>query len=134
MAAITASLIRIKGEMMTATLSGKWWELLGEELNTDVRWSEAAKWFEARIEFRHEEGAASLDIRGGQGRWRYGRPFSQGRRITVTAPRAEWERVVAGETDWYRGTSPGLGEITLGGDAVLAMQEHQGHVAVCWRP
>ncbi|CAN7481776.1 alpha/beta hydrolase [Pseudarthrobacter oxydans] len=113
---------------MTETLSGKWWELLGEELNADARWSEAAKWFEARIEFRHENGAASLDVRGGKVTGITDGPSARGADIIVSAPHAEWDRVVNGETDWYRGTSPGLGEITLGGDTVLAMR----NIKVMW--
>lgn len=113
---------------MTETLSGKWWELLGGELNADTRWSEAAKWFEARIEFRYENGAASLDVRGGRVAGVTDGPSASGADIVITAPRAEWERVIRGETDWYRGTSPGLGEITLGGDTVLAMR----NIKVMW--
>lgn len=107
---------------MTTTFSPEWWNALGEELGRDERWSTAAKWFEARVQFEVEGGDAALDVSNGRiVRVTPGR-HPRGAEIVLSAPRAEWQRLVDGETDWFKGISPGLGEITLGGDAVLAMR------------
>lgn len=111
------------------TFSKAWWQQYADELNADARWTEAARFFAARIQFNDEKPLAALDIRDGKvAGVLLGNEHPRGAEIVLTAPRSEWERVVAGETDWYKGTSPGLGEITIGGDSVTAMRS----VKVMW--
>ncbi|EPD57793.1 alpha/beta fold hydrolase [Streptomyces sp. HGB0020] len=106
-----------------------WWEAVRAELNADTVWTEAAKYFPARIEFRSDHGSWTVDTRDGyvvsvrQG------SHPQGADVTLVAPDAEWRRVIDGKTDWFEGTSPGLGEITVEGDGIAAMR----NVKAMWR-
>ncbi|RJT96611.1 alpha/beta hydrolase [Arthrobacter frigidicola] len=107
---------------MTEILTSQWWDQLGGELNGEERWLSVSRWFDGRIQFDFETGTAALDVRHGRVQAvTYGAP-ARGADIILTAPRAEWENLIAGGTDWFKGTSPGLGEITVTGDVVAAMR------------
>lgn len=45
-----------------------------------------------------------------------------GANIIITGPDHEWTRVQNGETDWFQGMSPGLGELGIEGSAVDALR------------
>ena len=99
-----------------------WWDELLAELNHDDEWKAAARYFTATIALVSTDTAHTVDVRNGTiASATAGIPLS-GVDITVKAPEKEWERVIAGETDWFEGTSPGLGEIAVEGNAVLAMR------------
>ena len=105
-----------------------WWDELRDELSRDERWTEASKYFEARVGYRSPDGEGFLDVRNGGVAAATAGPSPRGADITVAAPVAEWERLARGETDWFQGMSPGLGEFTLEGDAVAAL----GNVKLMW--
>ncbi|MFF2852355.1 alpha/beta fold hydrolase [Streptomyces sp. NPDC058001] len=106
-----------------------WWETVLAELNGDSQWGEAAKYFPARIEFRSDQTSWTIDTRDGRAVSARRGTHPQGADITIAAPDAEWRRVIDGDTDWFRGTSPGLGSITVEGDGVAAMR----NVKAMWR-
>jgi len=99
-----------------------WWEAYRAELNGDEPWSEAARWFPARIEFRFEGGSMTLDIRDGKAISVTEGPHPMGADVTLSAPDREWQRLLSGGTNWFEGVTPGLGEITIEGDAVGALR------------
>jgi pimeloyl-ACP methyl ester carboxylesterase/putative sterol carrier protein len=99
-----------------------WWEGLVRELNADEEWSRAARLLEVRIEFRHETGSATVDVVAGRAvGWTDG-PHVLGSDIILEAPDREWRRILDGETDWFQGNSPGLGEIAAQGNVVAALR------------
>lgn len=100
----------------------QWWAAYRDELNADERWAEAARYFEARVELRHEGGSTTLDVRDGRVVGLVEGPHPLGSDLVVSAPDREWRRIVAGQTDWFQGTSPGLGEIALEGNVVGALR------------
>jgi pimeloyl-ACP methyl ester carboxylesterase len=99
-----------------------WWEAVLAELNADTQWSEAAKYFPARIGFRGEHASWTIDTRDGRAVSVRRGVHPQGADITIVAPDSEWRRVIDGDTDWFQGTSPGLGQITVEGDGIAAMR------------
>ncbi|MEO5899344.1 MAG: alpha/beta fold hydrolase [Ilumatobacteraceae bacterium] len=105
-----------------------WWEALRQELNTDSDWGQAARWFQGRVAFRHDAGLATLDFRDGVAVSVVDGAHPLGADITLTAPDREWARVRNGDTDFFHGTSPGLGEIGIEGDAVTAMRNVKAFV------
>lgn len=105
-----------------------WWEALRQELNTDQEWSQAARWFQGRVAFRHDAGSATMDFRDGVAVSVIDGLHPLGADVTLTAPDHEWERVRSGDTDFFHGTSPGLGEIGIEGDAVGAMRNVKAFV------
>ncbi|MEU0156231.1 alpha/beta fold hydrolase [Micromonospora fulviviridis] len=107
---------------MTGTLSTTWWTDLAAELNRNEQFAGAAKRLEARFEFDYEDGIATLDVRNGSVVEVTAGPHLRGADIVLRAPRAEWKRIAAGESDFMKATTPGLGELTVAGDAVLAMR------------
>ena len=46
----------------------------------------------------------------------------RGADIIVAAPDDEWQRLLAGKTDWFEGMSPGIGKFSLAGDMVAALR------------
>jgi pimeloyl-ACP methyl ester carboxylesterase/putative sterol carrier protein len=107
---------------MSAFPEAEWWGTYRDELNADEGFRASATYFPVRLEFRHGAGATTLDVRDGVVVSVTDGPHPLGSDITLSAPDAEWQRVLAGETDFFRGTSPGLGEIEVGGDVVGAMR------------
>ncbi|HET6501752.1 MAG TPA: alpha/beta hydrolase [Amycolatopsis sp.] len=99
-----------------------WWDEFVREINDDQEWCESARYFSVSVAFKSPEAAWTIDTRHGRAvSATEGIPLD-GADIAVSAPDAEWARVIAGETDWFQGTSPGLGDITVEGDAVAAMR------------
>lgn len=99
-----------------------WWQEFADELNDDEAWVAAARWFPARVEFRHEAGSATIDTRDGRAISVMEGAHPMGGDVILAAPDDEWARVRAGERDWFEGTSPGIGQIALEGDAVGALR------------
>src|SRR5882757_2705507 len=93
-----------------------WREEVLAELNADTEWTQAAKYFSARIEFRGDHSSWAVDTRDGRALSAIAGSHPQGADIVVAAPDEEWRRVLDGETDWFEGTSPGLGQLTVQGD------------------
>jgi pimeloyl-ACP methyl ester carboxylesterase len=99
-----------------------WWIAYGDELRRDLPFLEAAHWLDGRIEFRWPGGSVAVDVRQGRlGEVATGPP-PLGADIVLSAPEREWRRLIAGETDWFQANSPGLGELELAGNVVLAMR------------
>jgi pimeloyl-ACP methyl ester carboxylesterase len=98
------------------------WQNLQAQLNSDPAWQEATRWFTARVGFRHDSGMGTLDLRDGRVVSATDGPHPLGNDIVLAAPDREWLRVCAGDTDFFQGTSPGLGEISIEGNAVGAMR------------
>jgi pimeloyl-ACP methyl ester carboxylesterase/putative sterol carrier protein len=107
---------------MSAFPERAWWGGYRDVLLADDEFREAATYFPVRLEFRHDGGSTTLEVRDGVVVSVTDGPHPLGTDITLSAPDAEWQRVLAGETDFFRGTSPGLGEIEVSGDAVGAMR------------
>ena len=108
---------------MSDFLSTTWWKNYQDQLNSNQEWKESAKWFEARIEFKFGNETASLDILPGGRVVSFNIGQSEfGTDISLTAPQKEWESLYAGGTDFYKATSPGFGEMVIGGNVALAMR------------
>jgi pimeloyl-ACP methyl ester carboxylesterase/putative sterol carrier protein len=99
-----------------------WWNRLVDEINGDLEWLESARYLSVAIALRSPDGAWTIDVRHGKVVSATEGVPATGVDIVLTAPSHEWERVVAGSTDWFQGTSPGLGEITVEGDTVTALR------------
>jgi pimeloyl-ACP methyl ester carboxylesterase len=99
-----------------------WWHAYREVLNTDPAWLEVAQYFPTRIDFRAENTTESIVIREGRAWLPGGDGPAPRAHVVLSAPEREWARVRMGETDFFQGTSPGLGEISIEGDAVDAMR------------
>jgi len=110
---------------MTAFPEAAWWESYSNELLADEELREAARYFPVRLEFRYGAGS-TLDVRDGRVVSATDGPLPLGADITLSAPDHEWQRTLAGKTDFFHGTPPGLGEIEVACDVVCAM----GHVMV----
>ncbi len=106
-----------------AEFDAMWWSAYQKELNEDQRWLAVSKWFDSRILFQVDsEPMAALEIRQGRvASVDLGFP-GRGADIVLIAPQTEWEALTAGRTDWFKATSPGLGELTISGDVVTAMR------------
>jgi pimeloyl-ACP methyl ester carboxylesterase/putative sterol carrier protein len=100
-----------------------WWEAYAAELNRDSAWFEAARYFPARIEYRvGGDCAFTLDTRDGRVASVSEGSHPLGADIVIGGPTSEWQRLLDGSTDWFEGMSPGLGQLTLEGNAVAAMR------------
>jgi pimeloyl-ACP methyl ester carboxylesterase/putative sterol carrier protein len=106
---------------MSKFLDQSWLDAYVDTLNADAEWMEAARYFPARIDFRDSSAVASIDVQDGKATLA-GEGPAQRSHVVLVAPDREWERVRQGETDFFQGTSPGLGEISIEGDAVDAMR------------
>jgi pimeloyl-ACP methyl ester carboxylesterase len=108
---------------MSSAFSDSWWSAYQEVLNSDKRWLAASKWLDVRVVFEFDgEPVAALEIR--QGRVlgvRHGFP-GRGADIVLRARRREWDLLAKGATNWFKATSPGLGELVVCGDVVTAMR------------
>jgi pimeloyl-ACP methyl ester carboxylesterase len=108
---------------MTKEFTASWWNSYKDALNVDKRWLETAKWIDLRVLFQIDsEPVAAIDIRQGRALGVDLRFPGRGADIVLTAPRHEWERLASGETNWFKATSPGLGELAISGDIVGAMR------------
>lgn len=105
-----------------ALFTEDWTAYFGDALNQDARWSTAAKWLQARIQFIGDSSAFAVDVRNGRAADVTNGLNPRGADIVLRAPDSEWRTLLAGDTDFFKGISPGLGEISLEGDAVLAMK------------
>lgn len=102
-----------------------WWQEFIAELNRDEQWQTTARWFDASIQFvvtDSPELSAWVELRQGTALSARTGVSARGTDIVLKAPRAEWHELAAGRTDWFRATSPGLGELEVGGDVVKAMR------------
>ncbi|OUL99459.1 alpha/beta fold hydrolase [Variovorax sp. JS1663] len=97
-----------------------WWSLYTAELNADVEWTKAAKYFSGQIRFDHDHGHATLSVVGGRAVAAHASGFPLGADIVVGGPNEEWQRVLEGRIDWFEALSPGLGHLALSGNAVAA--------------
>jgi pimeloyl-ACP methyl ester carboxylesterase len=107
---------------MSQFLSDEWMRAFQIQLNSDEAWREAAKYFSARVGFKSSEGFGTIDIRDGVAVSAIGSAHPLGADIVITGPDREWARVQNGETDWFHGMSPGLGELGIEGSAVDALR------------
>lgn len=105
---------------MSQFLSDDWLHAFTAQLNQDDAWTTASKYFSARIGLKSSQKVGTIDIRDGVVVSATAAAHPLGADITVSGPDHEWERVVAGKADWFEALSPGLGELTLEGNAVAA--------------
>ena len=106
-----------------------WWTSFVHEVNADERFFEAAAFVSARIGIKADSGTWTIDIRDGKVISTKEGLALTGDDIVLIAPDREWERVVDGQVDWFETTSPGLGEMTFEGNAVMALR----NIKVMWR-
>jgi pimeloyl-ACP methyl ester carboxylesterase/putative sterol carrier protein len=97
---------------------------LQSALNADEAWREAARYFRGRLELRHDNGSSTIAIMQGDAMVT-GKADPMGADIIVAGPDSEWRRLLEGRIDWFEGLSPGLGELTLSGNAVAAWRDVQ---------
>jgi pimeloyl-ACP methyl ester carboxylesterase/putative sterol carrier protein len=107
---------------MADLFTEEWCAHFGQTLNDDVKWQVAAKWFQARVQFEAPDSAFSIDISNGKVVDVTVGKHPHGAEIYLAAPAAEWQSILDGSSNWLKGISPGLGEIDLGGDSILAMR------------
>jgi pimeloyl-ACP methyl ester carboxylesterase/putative sterol carrier protein len=100
----------------------EWWRRLEVALNADAAWQDASRYFRGRLELRHDGGAGVISIAGGKAIVT-GEADPMGADIIVTGADSEWHRVLTGQIDWFEGLSPGLGGLTLSGNAVAAWRD-----------
>jgi pimeloyl-ACP methyl ester carboxylesterase/putative sterol carrier protein len=107
---------------MSGFLSESWMQSFKNELNKDANWSEASKYFSGRVAIRSEKANGTIDIRDGVVVSAIASLHPLGADITITGPDREWDRVLTGDTDWFQGMSPGIGELGIEGNAVGALR------------
>jgi pimeloyl-ACP methyl ester carboxylesterase len=103
------------------SLSEGWRIELAAQIDADDQWRRAAKYFDGRIRFEWDDGAISWEVRGGRV-MSVSPPGPRGDTVIVSGSRTSWDDVIAGQADWFRATSPGVGGLTLTGDVVAAMR------------
>ncbi len=96
------------------------WTAFLNELNNDTEWAAAAKYFSVRIELCCEGASFAVDTRDGKAVGAAQGPLPTGADISLEAPEHEWERILDGRADYFEATSPGLGHLTVAGNAVAA--------------
>lgn len=106
---------------MTATFTPAWWDAFVSEANGDPRFHDAAKYFHGRIQLDYGTGVTSFFVSGGRVLDVLDGPAPRGADVVFRAPRDEWDRIVAGDSDFMKATTPGLGRLEIDGDTVLAM-------------
>lgn len=91
-----------------------------DELNEDVAFEEAARYFPLRVEFRQDQESMTLDIRDGkivglaEGRHRMGAD------LVIAGSSEDWSRLARGESDWFEATNAATGSMTVEGNVVSA--------------
>jgi pimeloyl-ACP methyl ester carboxylesterase/putative sterol carrier protein len=100
----------------------KWWNDFATELNGDEDWTRAARYFDGRIQFKHDSGYSTLAVLAGKVVAVFPEGTPLGADIVVAGPDEEWQRVVDGKIDWFEALSPGMGRLTLEGNTVAAWQ------------
>jgi pimeloyl-ACP methyl ester carboxylesterase len=106
----------------TDFLSDTWMQSFRSELNRDDAWKNASKYFSARIGFKSEGAFGTIDVRDGYVVSAVAAAHPLGADVVITGTEREWHRVVSGETDWFAGMSPGIGELGIEGNAVDALR------------
>jgi pimeloyl-ACP methyl ester carboxylesterase/putative sterol carrier protein len=99
-----------------------WWNSFAEELNGYSEWTKAAKYFDRRIQFKHDDGYSTLAVLAGKVVAVYPEGSPLGGDIVIAGSNEEWQRVFDGKIDWFEALSPGMGKLTLEGNAVAAWQ------------
>jgi pimeloyl-ACP methyl ester carboxylesterase/putative sterol carrier protein len=106
---------------MTETMTPAWWHAFAEEVNKDNRFNDAAGHFLGRVQIDDGTATSTVHIAGGRVVDVATGASPRGADIVFRAPREEWDRIIAGKSDFMRSTTPGLGQLELLNDAVLAM-------------
>ena len=107
---------------MSLIKDGQWLGQFAEELNSDADWTAAARYFEGRIQFKHDSGFSTLAVLSGKVVAVFPEGSPLGADIVVSGPDDEWQRVLDGKIDWFEALSPGLGKLELEGNVVAAWQ------------
>lgn len=107
---------------MSLIKDGQWLSQFAEELNSDADWTAAARYFDGRIQFKHDSGFSTLAVLAGKVVAVFPEGSPLGADIIVSGPDEEWQRVVDGKIDWFEALSPGLGKLELEGNVVAAWQ------------
>lgn len=103
-------------------LSDAWMQIFRAELNSDDSWKAASKYFSARVGFKSERAFGTIDVRDGNVVSAVAAAHPLGADVVITGTQREWERIARGETDWFAGMSPGIGELGIEGNAVEALR------------
>lgn len=107
---------------MSLIKDGQWLSQFAEELNSDADWTAAARYFDGRIQFKHDSGFSTLAVLAGKVVAVFPEGSPLGADIVVSGPDDEWQRVLDGKIDWFEALSPGLGKLELEGNVVEAWQ------------
>lgn len=107
---------------MSLIKDSQWLNQFAEELNSDADWVTAARYFDGRIQFKHDSGFSTLAVLSGKVVAVFPDGSPLGADIVVSGPDDEWQRVMDGKIDWFEALSPGLGKLELEGNVVAAWQ------------
>jgi pimeloyl-ACP methyl ester carboxylesterase/putative sterol carrier protein len=107
---------------MSLIKDSQWLNQFAEELNSDADWVTAARYFDGRIQFKHDSGFSTLAVLSGKVVAVFPDGSPLGADIVVSGPDDEWQRVLDGKIDWFESLSPGLGKLELEGNVVAAWQ------------
>lgn len=107
---------------MSLIKDSQWLNQFAEELNSDADWVAAARYFDGRIQFKHDSGFSTLAVISGKVVAVFPDGSPLGADIVVSGPDDEWQRVLDGKIDWFESLSPGLGKLELEGNVVAAWQ------------
>ncbi|MCH5487745.1 alpha/beta fold hydrolase [Pseudomonas syringae] len=107
---------------MSLIKDSQWLNQFADELNSDADWTTAARYFDGRIQFKHDSGFSTLAVLSGKVVAVFPDGSPLGADIVVAGPDDEWQRVLDGKIDWFESLSPGLGKLELEGNVVAAWQ------------
>ena len=107
---------------MSLIKDSQWLNQFADELNSDADWTTAARYFDGRIQFKHDSGFSTLAVLSGKVVAVFPEGSPLGAEIVVSGPDDEWQRVLDGKIDWFESLSPGLGKLELEGNVVAAWQ------------
>ncbi|MDN3219664.1 alpha/beta fold hydrolase [Pseudomonas nunensis] len=107
---------------MSLIKDSQWLNQFADELNSDADWTTAARYFDGRIQFKHDSGFSTLAVLSGKVVAVFPDGSPLGAEIVVSGPDDEWQRVLDGKIDWFESLSPGLGKLELEGNVVAAWQ------------
>lgn len=107
---------------MSLIKDSQWLNQFADELNSDADWTTAARYFDGRIQFKHDSGFSTLAVLSGKVVAVFPDGSPLGADIVVSGPDDEWQRVLDGKIDWFESLSPGLGKLELEGNVVAAWQ------------
>ncbi|MFC3053775.1 alpha/beta fold hydrolase [Kordiimonas pumila] len=107
---------------MSNFLGKEWLKDYTKHLIADQAWAAATAYFSGRIGFRCGTLSGVVEIQAGKVQGVFSSEEALPADFMLVGPEAEWQRVLSGETDFFRGLSEDHGDLTIEGDAAAAMR------------